>query len=231
MARPKSEATNIAFNTIKDRINKYDLVPGDTVSDLNLSSELNMSRTPIREAILMLVQCNLVERKPHKFVVKDITRKDIKELLDIRVAIETLAVKLIIEKGGLTKEEKKELEDLEIKYRASIKAKNYNDNFKYDSQFHTYIVDFAGNERLSGIMKNITIQGERLRWMSILTPTRLDSAVNEHAQIREFLEAGDGENAIKKIDDHLQLTKENYNKITQNSSWESIIISFKNAFK
>jgi DNA-binding GntR family transcriptional regulator len=231
MARPKSDATNIAFNTIKERINKYDLVPGDAVSDLNLSNELNMSRTPIREAIMMLVQCNLVERQKHKYVVRDITRKDIKELLDIRTAIECLAATTIIENGGLTVEQKKELKSLEDNYTKSIESKNYNENFNYDSLFHKTIVKFSGNERLYGIMNNISIQSERLRWMSILTPSRLDSAVNEHTQIRHFLEEKNEAQVIEKITNHLCLTRDNYNKITENSSWESIIISFKNAFK
>jgi DNA-binding GntR family transcriptional regulator len=231
MARPKSDATNIAFNTIKERINKYDLVPGDAVSDLNLSNELNMSRTPIREAIMMLVQCNLVERQKHKYVVRDITRKDIKELLDIRTAIECLAATTIIENGGLTVEQKKELKSLEDNYTKSIESKNYNENFNYDSLFHKKIVKFSGNERLYGIMNNISIQSERLRWMSILTPSRLDSAVNEHTQIRHFLEEKNEAQVIEKITNHLCLTRDNYNKITENSSWESIIISFKNAFK
>lgn len=231
MARPKSDATDIAFNTIKERINKYDLVPGDAVSDLNLSTELNMSRTPIREAIMMLVQCNLVERQKHKYVVRAITRKDIKELLDIRTAIECLAATTIIENGGLTVDQKKELKSLEDNYTKSIQSKNYNDNFNYDSLFHRTIVRFSGNERLSGIMNNISIQSERLRWMSILTPSRLDSAVDEHTQIRHFLEEKNEAQVIEKITNHLCLTRDNYNKITENSSWESIIISFKNAFK
>jgi DNA-binding GntR family transcriptional regulator len=179
----------------------------------------------------MLVQCNLIERQKHKYVVKYITNKDIKDLLDIRIAIECLAAKLIIGNGGLTIDQKKELKDLEDKYTQSIESKNYNENFNYDSQFHRAIVKFSGNERLSRIMINISIQSERLRWMSILTPSRLDSAVNEHTQIRKFLEESNEKQVAETITNHLNLTRENYNKITENSSWESIIISFKNAFK
>lgn len=231
MARPKSEATNIAFNTIKDRINNYDLVPGDTVSDLNLSNELNMSRTPIREAIILLEQCNLIVKEKHKYVVRDIRQEDINEILDIRIAIESLAAKLIIENGGLTKDQIAILEDLEVKYNKSIEDKNYNLNFKIDSTFHKNITEFSGNKRLFTIMKNISIQGERLRWMSILTPSRVDTAAKEHKDIVQYLREKNQEKVIETITNHLNLTRINYNKITEGDSWESIIISLKKAFQ
>ncbi|MGH4036393.1 MAG: GntR family transcriptional regulator [Sphaerochaeta sp.] len=231
MARPKSDSTKIAFNTIKDRINKFDLLPGDTVSDLQLSQELNMSRTPIREAIVLLMQCNLVKKEKHKYVVKHITKKDIKELLAIRVSLESLAAKLIIEKGGLTEKQLVELNDLENKYLYSMEANNYIDNFKYDAMFHKTIVNCAENSRLSVIMNNISIQSERLRWLSILTPIRLENAKNEHGAILNSLKKRDVENTCSVIEEHLFQTIKNYNSITENDSLESIITSFKKAFQ
>jgi DNA-binding GntR family transcriptional regulator len=102
MARLKSDASNIAFTNIKNRINKFDLMPGDTISDLAISEELKMSRTPVREAIFNLIQYNLVEKQKTKFVVKPIPIEDIKEILQLREAIETKACELIIDNGGFS---------------------------------------------------------------------------------------------------------------------------------
>ncbi len=231
MARPKSDSTKIAFNTIKDRINKFDLLPGDTVSDLTLSQELNMSRTPIREAIMMLVQFNLIEKDGHKYVVKHISKDDIKELLVIRVSLESLACKLICENGGLTKEMEETIVSIEDQYLSTLKAQNYIDNFKFDALFHNTIVSFANNSRLTEIMKNISIQSERLRWLSILTPIRFENAKTEHSDILQYLKECNVEKACDKIEEHIDLTIQNYNRITDNGSLESIITSFKEAFK
>ena len=80
-------------------------------------------------------------------------------------------------------------------------------------------------------MSNISTQSERLRWLSILTPMRLENAKNEHSEIIEYLKQGDVEKVCSKIEDHLFQTIDNYNKITENDSLESIITSFKNAFQ
>jgi DNA-binding GntR family transcriptional regulator len=231
MARLKSNSSIIAFEFIKDRINKYDYKPGDTISDLSISEELKMSRTPVREAIMNLVQLNLVEKQKTKFAVKNITIDDILEILEVRQAIETMSVKLIIELGGLTKKQYLTLEEIEKNLARSLESNHYYDNFKYDSLFHRTLVGFCGNSRLISIMDTMSIQGERLRLLSILTPGRYKDAIEEHRQIIEAIKEKDLAQASNRISDHLKLTKENYIRITSESSWEAMIFSLKKAFE
>jgi len=220
----------IAFDFIKDRINKYEYKSGDTISDFSISEELNMSRTPVREAIMNLVQLNLVEKQKTKFVVTAITIDDILEILDVRQAIETMSVKLIIERGGLTKMQYSRLDEIEDSLAESLESNHYYNNFKYDSLFHKTLVSFCDNSRLVSMMNTMSIQGERLRLLSILTPARYQDAIGEHRLIVESIKDNDLARASSMIDTHLKLTKENYVRITSENSWEAMVISLKKAF-
>ncbi len=227
MARIKSNSSKIAFDCIKDKIDRYTLHPGDTVSDLAISQELGISRTPVREAIQQLIQYNLIEKQRTKFVVKGILDSDIEEIIECREAIESQAAKIIIKNGGLTSDEKKALENIEKEIEDSLNRKDYYQNFKSDALFHNSIVQFSKNSRLIEIMKSLTIQGERLRWLSIITPIRYNNALNEHRDIIKYIDNKDEKKLRFCISNHLNLTKINYNKITSNSSLDQIIIAFK----
>jgi DNA-binding GntR family transcriptional regulator len=227
MARIKSNSSKIAFDCIKDKIDRYTLHPGDTVSDLAISQELGISRTPVREAIQQLIQYNLIEKQRTKFVVKGITNVDIQELIDCREAIECQAANLIIDNGGLSEKQKKELELIEHNIELTLISKDYYANFKNDALFHNTIVKFSGNSRLIEIMKSLTIQGERLRWLSIITPIRYNNAIKEHNEIIEKIESNDKAKVMECISKHLNLTKINYSKVASDNSLDQIIIAFK----
>jgi DNA-binding GntR family transcriptional regulator len=79
-------------------------------------------------------------------------------------------------------------------------------------------------------MKNITTQGERLRWLSLLTPLRYKDAKEEHQEIIKTIKDGNKAQVKECIDNHLELTIKNYVKITKDNSWEHVILSFKRAF-
>jgi len=228
MARIKSNASKIAFDYIKEKIDRYSLKPGDTVSDLTISKELNISRTPVREAIQKLIQYNLIEKERTKFVVTNITSKDICELIECREAVECQAVKIIIDNGGLTNNQKKKLEEIERTIEVSLKNKEYHLNFKNDALFHNTIVTYSNNKRLIEIMKSLTIQGERLRWLSIITPNRYNNALKEHREIIEHIENKDESKVSYCISNHLLLSKDNYETITKNICFDQIVLALKN---
>ncbi|MGD1821480.1 MAG: GntR family transcriptional regulator [Pleomorphochaeta sp.] len=227
MARIKSNSSKIAFDYIKDKIDRYSLYPGSTVSDLVISQELNISRTPVREAIQELIQYNLIEKQRTKFVVKGISDSDINEIIDCREAVEVQAARIIIKNGGLSENEKKEIERIEKVIENSLIEKDYYLNFKSDALFHNSIVKFSKNSRLIDIMKSLTIQGERLRWLAMITPDRYDNAINEHKMIIKYIEEKKEIKLRECIGNHLNLTKLNYEKITSNASLDQIIIAFK----
>ncbi len=230
MARLKSNSAQIAFEEIKERINRFDLLPGDTVSDLNLAKEFDMSRTPIREAFQKLIQYNLVEKQRTKFVVKDITLIDINEILEAREAIEIQAAKIIISDSKKTTKLIKQLKEIQLLIDKAIINNQIKEGFHLDSLFHNKIIETTTNSRLIEIMTNLSIQGERFRWISLLNPQSNQKTKEEHTEIIQAFEKKDLDYLDSTIEKHLITAKTNYSKILVNQDWLNILISFKAMF-
>lgn len=98
--------TNKAYETIRQQIFDFDLFPGQIVSDYLLSKELNMSRTPIRQALMRLKNEGLLEEQIGKknYRVSTITKEDIQDLFDFREGIETTAF-MLSWRNGITPEQ------------------------------------------------------------------------------------------------------------------------------
>ena len=90
---------NQIFELLRDRILNEEYVNGQKLNELNLASELKISRTPIREALKQLELEGLVESIPNKGVyVKGFSARDIDDMLEIRIALEGLAIQFAIER-------------------------------------------------------------------------------------------------------------------------------------
>ena len=84
----------VVFNNLRDAILKGQLKPGERLLENHLADKLGVSRTPVREALRMLEQENLVELIPRRGAqVLDISAEDIKNVLEIRSALEVVSVR------------------------------------------------------------------------------------------------------------------------------------------
>ena len=95
---------DVVFNTLRQAILRGELKPGERLMEIQLANKLGVSRTPIREAIRKLELEGLVLMIPRKGAeVAEITEKSLRDVLEVRRALEELAVQLACEK--ITKEE------------------------------------------------------------------------------------------------------------------------------
>jgi DNA-binding GntR family transcriptional regulator len=84
------------YGVLWDRILSRDLSPNEKLSDLRLSEELGVSRTPVREALHRLVQDGVVIYSPNRgFFVASFSADDIGEIFDLRAVLETLALRTV----------------------------------------------------------------------------------------------------------------------------------------
>ena len=183
MPRLKGNASDTALKKIVQKINDYELSSGEIVSDLELSNELNISRTPVREAMQQLIDIGLLERTATKVVVRSITLTDIAEIFQIREAIEIMSVKIILSRGGLNETQKLELMDIHQNLCNDISNGNFDKNFSDDTAFHEKLIEYSGNTRMEDICRRITLQSQRLRWLTLLTPSRYAGTRDEHQRI------------------------------------------------
>ena len=90
---------DVVFNTLRQAILRGELKPGERLMEIQLANKLGVSRTPIREAIRKLELEGLVLMIPRKGAeVAEITEKNMRDVLEVRKALEELAVQLACEK-------------------------------------------------------------------------------------------------------------------------------------
>lgn len=159
--------------------------PGTLLTELGLSKELDVSRTPIREAIRRLEQENLVKETPKGHVVLGITQRDICDIYDIRLKIEGVATamcaKNISDENLLKLKETLELQEFYTDKGEADKIKSA------DSEFHQIIFENCGSEIYSSILATLHKKVQLGRKASVSDSDRAKRAIKEHREIYNAL--------------------------------------------
>jgi DNA-binding GntR family transcriptional regulator len=148
------------YSIIWDQIAAHQLRPGDKISDLRLSEQLGVSRTPVREALHRLSQDGIVQSRNRRgFFVNSFSREDVREVYDIRSALEVLAVRLGL--PNLTAAElEKAQHDLD---QARLKVENGNAEagelwLRADRDFHQLLARASQSRRLAALIAGLHAQ-------------------------------------------------------------------------
>ena len=127
---------DVVFNTLRQAILRGELKPGERLMEIQLANKLGVSRTPIREAIRKLELEGLVLMIPRKGAeVAEITEKNMRDVLEVRKALEELAVQLACEK--ITAEE---IEEMKKERRSFFGPNNLRE------QMYRYRVEYLKRE-------------------------------------------------------------------------------------
>ena len=175
---------NYVYNILKDNIINAYLKPGSQVSEQELADKLEVSRTPVREALIHLHQEELVEIIPQKGTyISKINEQSVEESRYMRqileVEITKLATKEFPEAQLFLLEENLNSQEL------CLRQKNYDKLFQYDNEFHKIIYEGMNKMRIWNSIQNISGQLNRVRVLGLA----LDSeeiwslVVNEHKEI------------------------------------------------
>lgn len=128
--------------------------PGQSLSEAALAGEMGISRGPVREALLLLVQEGLVTHSPNRgFSVVQITAADLQEIHDVRVPLETTA--LAMAKPHITESDIAKLEELKNNMVDEYTDQNVLLCSQSDMAFHRLIWDRTGNARLAEVLRNL----------------------------------------------------------------------------
>ena len=153
---------DVVFNTLRQAILKGELKPGERLMEIQLAQRLGVSRTPIREAIRKLELEGLVVMIPRKGAeVAKITEKSMRDVLEVRRALEELAIQLAC--GRITKEEIAVLENNANEFKKATKTKDLVEMAEADEAFHAVIYNATKNDRLIYILNNLREQMYRYR--------------------------------------------------------------------
>ena len=184
---------DVVFNTLREAILKGDLKPGERLMELQLAAKLGVSRTPIREAIRMLEQEGLAVT---------MTLKDMEDVLEIREALDELAVKIACDK--ISEKELQKLLEVKDQFENSTKTGDVKMIAEMDVKFHDVIFESTGNPKLVTLLNNLREQIYRYRVEYIKNPDNYPILIAEHNAIAEGLKNRDKEAATLAMHKHVK---------------------------
>ncbi len=181
---------DVVFHTLRNAILTGRLKPGERLMEIHLAETLGVSRTPIREAIHKLELEGLVVMIPRRGAsVASISRKALKDVLEVRRALDTLCAELACER--ITVEEKEQLKKACLDFENATKSKDATIIAKADVAFHDIIIRATGNEKLVTLINNISEQIYRFRFEYIKDETQHHYLINEHKTLVNAILKGD----------------------------------------
>ena len=203
---------DVVFQTLRGAILKGDLKPGERLMELQLASKLGVSRTPIREAIRMLEQEGLAVTIPRKGAeVAKMTEKDMEDVLQIRLSLEALAVRLSCENitPAALQELKVAMEDFEEK----TKSGQFVEMEKADVKFHEILYKASNNPKLQQLLSNLREQMYRYRVEYLKDAAIYPRLIEEHHRMYDALKEKDQKQAVAYVEKHLHNQAEAVKKI------------------
>ena len=194
---------DIVFKSLSEAIILGDLKPGERLMETKLADELGVSRTPVREAIRKLELEGLVVMTPRKGAeVADINLQDLKEVLEIRKALETLAVQLACKNAS--EEDVQKLKDANNAILKAVKAKDVDLIMENDLKFHDVILAVAGSKRLEKILDQLRAHIFRYRHAYIVAMDAKETIVDEHNKIIKCIKDKNTRSARKEVEHHIE---------------------------
>ena len=177
---------DVVFNTLRKAILTGELKPGERLMEIHLANRLGVSRTPIREAIRKLELEGLVIMIPRRGAeVAQITEKSLKDVLEVRRALDALCAELACDR--ISDEEKERLRQACNAFDHATVTGDATTIAAADVVFHDIIVQATGNARLIQLINNLSEQMYRYRFEYIKDESGHDNLVNEHRMIYESI--------------------------------------------
>ena len=201
MAKEPDSLQSQAYEMIRERIIFADYTPGMKLGIKELCEELELGRTPVREALRRLLQEHLIEESGKGTVVMGISRKDFEDMCAIRLRIEGLAVRGFIEHK--TEESMRELKEA-LDFQEFYLSRSDADHMKtMDGRFHETIYSHCGSAILRDTLSPLHKKVQKYRRLSIEQSGRAVKSVEEHRAIYNAIEAGDADLAEKLMAEHV----------------------------
>lgn len=204
---PIKTIRNQVYQILKDDICEGRFVPGQWLQENDLAERLNVSRSPIREALRQLASDGLVVEIPNKGVfVKEFTPSDIEEVYDMRVLLEDYAINKL--HNNLRSEDKQALinclNELE-RLHAERDLRAYTD---LDAQLHNLLIKLSGNSLLESMYGRIHYITQRFRIYSLASQQRFNESLDEHRELVHCLLTNSTAMAHAINQRHLQLARD-----------------------
>lgn len=207
----KSMADQIADH-IQRSIFEGDILPGDRLKENDIAKQLNVSRTPAREAFRILASQGLVEITSNRGVrVTLISKADLADLFEMRLLLELHCLQKFVNKATKT-----EIRDLEVVLQKMAKAVAENDRSAYlqhSTDFHIYYIDKCQNKRLISVFEVLRNNIRCAQIFYLRKSKARKESVEEHRAIWRAIKAGDTDKSETALRKHLENSYERMIKL------------------
>lgn len=200
-----------AFEKIRKRIICLDYAPGQYLSEAQVSKELGLGRTPVRQAFDRLMLMNMISILPRKGVmVSPISLDEIDQIIEVRLVNETHCTALAAERA--TAEDIEEMEDILAEAEIASEARDRERLMELDKEFHRIIARAARNKVLGDLLANLHDRSLRFWFISLGDEAHLKCVGAEHKAIYEKIRDRDPEAAATAAREHIASFRANIMK-------------------
>ncbi|MGD8522964.1 MAG: GntR family transcriptional regulator [Desulfobacterales bacterium] len=205
------DSTNLrdqTYDIIKNMIILREIEPGKKINEEHIAKEIQVSRTPIREALCRLENEGIVKIIPRRGAfVSDLTETNVREILLIREVLEGLVARLAVENMDEETLEKlrKAIEKVSALPEKDRDLINYT---RSEVDFHAILLSASNNQMLKNMMDMVNAHLQIIRLRTVVIPERAQRTVKEHEQILEAIENRDATSAEELMRKHVRSVRE-----------------------
>jgi len=197
----------LIFQYLREAIVTGKMKPEDHLVEEELARKLNVSRTPVREAIRKLELEGLVKHSPRRgVVVRRFTLEDAEEIYDLRAVLEGYACRLAAQ--NIEPEQLERLKTLLQQMKESIQAGNSHLEMDHHKEMHLILYAASKNKRLERLLTDYADYLQIFRTVSLQKPGRLIETWEEHERLIWAIELKDGELAERRAREHVAMGKD-----------------------
>ena len=201
MHAAKTGSVDRIYRVVKARAIAFALRPGERLNEVALARELNVSRTPLREALNRLVAEEFLRWLPRRgYVVRELDSKEVFDLYEFRAALEVSAAMLACERAS-----DDELEELSKFVESRSKNADESDTLRVvglDEEFHERLVALSGNQEMVRVLRNVNARIRFVRWID-MEKGRRKITQGEHAAVLNALKKRDANAVAHCLRDHI----------------------------
>lgn len=200
MRQPPLSLSEQAYAQIRSMIVRLDFAPGDVLREDALQHQLDIGRTPIREALQRLAREHFVTVIPRRgMFVSGIEVSELSMLFETRTVLEPYAARLAAARGTAD-----HWNEMQVALDGVTQAASAEDLMTIDRRCHELMWEAADNRFLLDTLDMLYAQSDRLWHLYLTDVADMNEAVDEHAQILDALNSGDGDRAGELVETHLR---------------------------
>ena len=205
---------NIAYDYLKENILSNKLKGNQAISEMAIAKKLDISRSPLREAMRQLEQEGLIVSYPDRgSFVTALTPYDVEEIYDLRTILELWGLEKSINRISDS-----ELDELAADLLLAAEKDDWEELHQVDRRLHSLIITRSGSKRLVSFINTLNSQTERVRRISTGAQMRRENSVHEHLEIINCIRCRDLEAAKAALKKHITSVGGSAIEVTMNQT-------------